>query len=317
MNAVMSRFVGVLLTAMAFSSFGGTAVWTGGSGNWSESENWRDGALPQAGDTVYVSNTVADITLNIDAADVSIASIRFEGASPVKLSGNGLTLMGGYAIKTPISNQLDMPTCTAGFLSVDVAVDCDVPIHFAPPSGSHCGICTTAVATDFRKKVTSSGNTYFYIHNGYQNVDSSKGVLRFHDEVDAPDATFSANQYPTGSVYFNAKTTFAHFRPSGWTSQQVYLTAAGNSWPKLSIDYGNRVLATVADAFPSYCVFSLWNTSASNNRRNGTIIWAASTRRSTASAAMLAPSMPIRPQTLVDQSPRRPSSTAARSCPRS
>ncbi len=77
-----------------FALHGATCVWTGGSGAWSDSANWLDGEVPSAGDTVYVSNTVANVTIESDVPGVSIASIRFEGASPVALEGETLTLTG-------------------------------------------------------------------------------------------------------------------------------------------------------------------------------------------------------------------------------
>ena len=79
---------------VAFAAQGATRVWTGGSGDWTDIANWLDGATPSAGDTVYVSNAVDNVTINIDASGVSIASIRFEGQGTVTLTGNALTLTG-------------------------------------------------------------------------------------------------------------------------------------------------------------------------------------------------------------------------------
>ena len=77
-----------------FALHGATCVWTGGSGTWTDSTNWLDGAVPSAGDTVYVSNSVAAASIDIDVPGVSIASIRFEGQGTVTLTGNALTLTG-------------------------------------------------------------------------------------------------------------------------------------------------------------------------------------------------------------------------------
>ena len=81
------RTVFCALALCAAFAQGATCVWTGGSGSWSDSANWLDGGVPAAGDTVYVSNTVANITIDIDVPGVSIASIRFEGQSAVTLTG--------------------------------------------------------------------------------------------------------------------------------------------------------------------------------------------------------------------------------------
>ena len=245
------------------SACAGTAVWTGGSGDWSNVANWRDGALPQTGDTVYVSNTVAEITINVDAADVSLASIRLEGAESVKLTGNALTLTGGFksATVSGVTNVMDFPNCIAGFLSL-VNAECDVPLVFAPSSGN-CGISVADKTVDFKKRIDCSGTGYFYVHSGsLQNV---LGTLNFHDEVSAPQAAFRALQHPTGIAHFYAPVTFRTFDNIGWSREEVYFHAAGNVFPKLMLDYGNKTLACVAGAYPSNLIVGLGNTDISGD----------------------------------------------------
>lgn len=66
------------MSVLAGVAVGGTCVWTGASGDWSNAANWRDGVVPLAGDTVYVSNTVGNVSINLDPAEgVSLASNRF------------------------------------------------------------------------------------------------------------------------------------------------------------------------------------------------------------------------------------------------
>lgn len=245
-----------------FVGFAGAAVWTGGSGDWSDAANWRDGAKPVLGDTVHVSNAVGNVTINIDDADVSIASIRFEGASPVALTGNGLTLTGGFST-TAASNILDFPKCVAGFLSYDVAVDCDVPLAFEPASGN-CGICTSGITTEFRRKVTSTGTASFRIHTGSRG--NVLGTANFRAEVEAPNATLRPQQHPTGYAHFYGPVTFKDIEDYGWSGEALSFHAPGNSWGKLTLDYGNCTMACVAGSYPSNMVVALGNTHEGNNK---------------------------------------------------
>ena len=261
-NVRMLALAGVVVCGLG-SVWAGEAVWTGGSGAWSEPTNWRGDVLPQSGDTVYVSNDVANVTIDVDVVDVSLAAIRLEGAGPVKLTGNALTLTGGFSIKCVpnLTNVLDFPICTAGFLAL-VDVDCDVPLVFAPPSGN-CGICVARVTVDFRRKVSCTGSGYFYVHAGAEQ--SKFGTLNFHDEVDAPDATLRPNQHPTGIVHFQAPVTFKTVMNSGWSGQELHFHATGSDFPRLQLDYGNKTQARVQGAYPENLVVALGNTHFSGN----------------------------------------------------
>ena len=71
-----------------FALPGATCVWTGGSGAWSDSANWLDGAVPSAGDTVYVSNTVANVTIEIDADAAPLEKTIVAVPEPAAVDGN-------------------------------------------------------------------------------------------------------------------------------------------------------------------------------------------------------------------------------------
>ena len=150
------RTVFCALALCAAFAQGATCVWTGGSGSWSDSANWLGGGVPAAGDTVYVSNTVANVTIEIDVPDVSIASIRFEGQSAVTLTGETLTLTGGWSFKSYVpkgTNLMDYRISTFPWLAYGANVECRVPLVFAP-SGNSCGVCTATNIVHFREKVT-------------------------------------------------------------------------------------------------------------------------------------------------------------------
>ena len=273
------RTVFCALAFCAAFAQGATCVWTGGSGSWSDSANWLDGGVPAAGDTVYVSNTVANITIDIDVPGVSIASIRFEGQSDVTLTGETLTLTGGWSFKAYVpkeTNVMDYRISTFPWLAYGANVECRVPLVFAP-SGTSCGVCTATNIVHFREKVTiqGSGKT-FYLHNGLQPTpeDTAAGVppgsstvpMYFHKEVVGESATLRPNQAPTGEVYFYDAVKVATLHDAGWNSSTMNLYSPSNSWNEMLVDYGNIIYARAQGAIPPNTVLKLnGGTQASNN----------------------------------------------------
>ena len=260
------------LAATLVSAYGATRVWTGASGKWSDAANWLDGAAPSAGDTVYVSNTVSGITIDLDVPGVSIASIRFEGAGPVALEGETLTLTGGWTfnLHTPgVYNQMNYHTSTFSWLAFTADVDCRVPLVFAP-SGNNCGVCSATNIVHFRKDITIQGTKTFYFHNGLQpNPDDiAAGVpsanvtvpVYFHGEVIGADATLRPNQSPVGPAHFEKAVKVKSFKMSGYTSAYVYLYSAENEWDDAETDYGNVVMPKTYGALPATSVFGLAGT---------------------------------------------------------
>ena len=272
----MKRLFCLMLLASGVSSVNAaTRVWTGASGNWSDSGNWQDGALPAAGDTVYVSNTVGGVTINFDAA-VTLASIRFEGASPVELTGEPLTLTGGWSFKanqTAGNNKMNYHTSTFPFFAWSSAVNCRVPIVLMP-SASTCGICTTTNALHFYEAVTVGKEATCYIHNGFNpNEDEvAAGMpnttyltsVYFHEDVLAENTTWRSTQYPCGATYCYKRLVVKDLRYQGWTSAKLYLYSNENSWQSVEADYGNSYMAMCEGAFPSSSVFALNTTMPSD-----------------------------------------------------
>ena len=265
------------LAVTLFSAYGATRVWTGASGKWSDAANWLDGATPSADDTVYVSNTVSGITIGIDVPGVSIASIRFEGAGPVALEGETLTLTGGWTfnLHTPgvYNNKMNYHTSTFSWLAFTADVDCRVPLVFAP-SGNTCGICAATNIVHFRKDITIQGAKTFYFHNGFQpNPDAvAAGVpsgsrtvpVYFHGEVVGTEATLRPTQSPTGPMHFEKAVKVKAFKISGYTSAVAYLYSADNEWENAETDYGNIVMPKTCGALPANLVFSLAGTYSSS-----------------------------------------------------
>jgi len=245
----------------AFGLQGATRVWTGGSGDWSDSANWLDG-VPSAGDTVYVSNTVAKATINIDTTGVSIASIRFEGKGTVTLTGEVLTLTGGWNFRNVTggygSNDKDYPGSTLSWLAYGANVECRVPLTFAP-SGNTCGICTATNVVHFREKVTIQGEKTMYLHHGMQTSSTTTITvpIYFHDEVVGENATIMYHQYPIGATHFYGAVKVAHLRPANYTNGSMYLYSSSNSWNELEVCYNNNVIPRTSGAFPSNTVFKL------------------------------------------------------------
>ncbi len=248
-------------------------VWIGGSGAWSDAANWRDGLKPAAGDTVYVSNAVADVAIDIDEPGVSIASIRFEGRGHVELVGEALTLTGGWSFKGHSSggvNMKDYAASTFPWLAYGANVDCRVPLVFAP-SGAYSGICTATNVMHFHKAVTiqGSGKT-FYLHAGLQPTpdDIAAGVpnqsitasMYFHDVVTGPGSTIKPVQHPAGHAHFMKAVKVKSLNVSGWTSANYYLYSTENEFDDAEVDYGNIVVPMVQNAYPAGAVMRLAGT---------------------------------------------------------
>lgn len=261
------------LVAILVPAHAATRVWTGASGKWSDTANWLDGATPAAGDTVYVSNTVSDITIDIDATDVSIASIRFEGAGPVALEGETLTLTGGWKFQlyTPgnYNNKMRYNTSTFSWLAYTADVDCRVPLVFAPSSGS-CGVCATTNTVHFRKDITIQGTKTFYFHNGLQpNPDDiAAGApsgrqtvpVYFHGEVVGANATVGPDQVPVGIAHFEKAVKVKTFAMSGYAAAKAYLYSDDNEWGNAEVDTSNIVMAKSQGVLPTNSVFGLGGT---------------------------------------------------------
>lgn len=247
----------LLMSALVGASFAVSAaeyVWIGGSGDWSDASNWKGGQKPVKDGTavVSISNEAANVSIRVDESDISIKSIRFVGASPVSLSGEGLTLTAGYSVSMTGGN-LDYGKCTAGFLSADVAVDCAVSLAFTPESGD-CGICTGSGVMNFREKLFSSGKGTFYMHNGQGN---QAGTLMLQRGLDAPDAFLSTTQHLTGDAYFYGPVSVKGIKLTGWTTSKFYFYSSGNELGSVLVDYYNQFYCRTADVFPETTVLGL------------------------------------------------------------
>jgi len=253
------------LVGAAFAASATECVWIGGSGDWSVTSNWKGGLKPtKAGtDVVSVSNETANVTIRVDESDILIKSIRFVGASPVSLTGEGLTLTAGYSVSMT-SGILDYGKCTAGFLSADVSVDCSVPLNFAPASGD-CGICTGTGVMNFNQKLSSSGKGTFYMHNGNGN---STGTLKLQQGLAAPDAYLSTTQHLTGDAYFYGPVAVKGIKLTGWTTTKFYFYASGNAWDTLLVDYYNKFYCRTENVLPATTVLGLGNTSVDSAMMN-------------------------------------------------
>lgn len=243
------------------------AVWTGGSGRWSDAANWAGGRVPAAGDTVRVSNAVAGVTIELDVPDVSLRSIRFEGAGPVTLAGgHELTLTGAWAFKSLAgagSNVMDYPNAVLPWFNCDCEVDCRVPLRFR---GNHTesGICMTTRGAVFRKPIRSDGVTSFNIHNGFTDGSrSTVSAVTFEDEVvHSPETVFGPRQYPCGSVRFDGRVVCADLHWAGWQNTAVSLYGTGSSFRSAFTDYTQSIFAGAAGALPPETTLGLggtWN----------------------------------------------------------
>ncbi len=263
-----------LVAALGFSAFvqGETRVWTGGSGDWSATDNWLDGSIPVAGDTVYVSNTVSDITINIDSSDVSIAYIRFEGSGPVTLTGESLKLTGGFRfVDGPNGgNERNYAASKFTWLAYGADVNCYIPLVF-DPSGSISCIATATNSMHFYKTVTIVGEKTLYLHNGLcYKQDSgdwynSSTPVHFHAPVIGPSGCLDPYQSPTGDVYLYDYVDLKTLGLSGYERSAIVLLSSSNKFESAALSFGNVVFAGTYGAFPTNVVFSLGSTYANDD----------------------------------------------------
>lgn len=277
--AFISRsFVKVVsFAAVAFFSLlaqGATKVWTGGSGDWSDSANWLDGNIPVAGDTVYVSNMVSGVTINIDTEGVSLSSIRFEGVGTVTLAGEALTLTGTWSFmnyKTVENgNMKNYHTSTIPFLAYGSDVNCRVPLVFAPGNATQSGICTATNTVHFYEQVSIQGdNKVLYIHDGLSPNDDDKaagitanvnGFLYFHAPVVGESAVIQPQQAYTWQAHFYDSLQVKSLNAYGWTGEKIYLYSSSNKLQNIDVDYSNTIIAGAPGVFPSNAVIRLQNT---------------------------------------------------------
>ena len=251
---------------------GATRVWTGGSGDWTDTANWLDNLTPSAGDTVYVSNAVGNVTINLDATGVSIASIRFEGKGLVTLTGNALTLTGAWSFPLEtqgVFNKMNYKAGTFSFLAYGSDVECCVPLVISPASAG--GICTATNTVHFRESITIADGKTMRIHNGLtpNNEDIAAGVpsgvniltpIYFHKEIVGKNASITPNQAPCSDIYFYDAVKVKYINMSGtYTSPVVHLFSASNSFAQMSVEYGAMYYAEAAGAFPSNAILYLCN----------------------------------------------------------
>jgi len=271
---IMRGFLAAICAVAAMASMqvcGAVRVWTGGSGDWTDTANWLDGSTPSAGDTVYVSNTVDNVTINIDAPDVSIASIRFEGKGLVTLTGNALTLteLWSFQLETPkVYNKMNYRTSKFSFLAYGSDVECCVPLVIDPKNNTYGGVCTATNTVHFREKITIANDKTMRIHNGLypSDEDMAAGVpsgsvlvpIYFHKEIVGENASILMTQSPCGDVYFYdaVKVHYVNMN-SSYTSPVVHLYSASNSFDQMSVQYAAMYYAEATGVFPSNAVLYL------------------------------------------------------------
>lgn len=273
----------LLLSAGVFgfgvAAFGGSPVWLGGSGTWSDPVRWLNGAVPVAGDTVYFSNTVANASVLIDAP-VSIASLRLEGTKSVTFRGEKLTLTGtSVSLKAPnpkptvpksgggteASNNLrDYGISVAPLLCYYAGGTFSNDVEFA--STKDAGLLCSAENVRFYGKVTAPSATTFQIHNGISEEKKFSWSLQYADLSSAVDffggfeganASVYVFQAPSGPVNFYTKVVAKKIYADQWTSSRIAfhtddVTVADGA---LETRYSSNMAADVENGFPTNAVF--------------------------------------------------------------
>lgn len=72
-------------------------TWTGGSGRWSDRENWQDSSAPDSDGTaiVFINCGESNIVIDVDVPDMTLKELRFDGSGSISLTGNALSLSCG------------------------------------------------------------------------------------------------------------------------------------------------------------------------------------------------------------------------------
>lgn len=192
-----------------------TCTWTGGGNdnNWSTPENWGgtvEADCPAAGDTVLLSNDGTTPIINNNLEGLSLATVKFQGSNPLKLTGNGLKLSSAF------SHEIGSGVSTN---AVPLTFSGDGTISFSG-SVTFVGGVTNLLAKKMYVRSLVADMSYtatfsapFYAPNCslYFSKHKRLSYIQFNDEI-AVKETFgdgNANSAANGSVCFSCdKTTF-------------------------------------------------------------------------------------------------------------
>mgnify|MGYP003328416033 CR=1 FL=1 len=186
-----------------------------GSGKWSDKDNWLGCVMPQAGDTVHISNNVANASMIVDTAGVSIKSLRIEGLESITIRGEKLTLTGNeFSLATPspkpagANNLRDYMKSKAPLLCYYAGAVISNDLEFTG-TGDNVGLVITEKPVTFWGNVSVPNATTFRMHNGLTEETNCKWnlqhasvspLLEFRNGLNAPNAKVLMVQAVTGPV---------------------------------------------------------------------------------------------------------------------
>ena len=196
-----------------------TCTWTGGGddNNWSTPENWGgtdSSAVPAAGDTVLLSNGGSKPIINNDLEGLSLATVKFQGSNPLKLTGNGLSLSGSF------SQEISAGVSTN---AVSLTFTGDSTISFGGSIVFLRGV-TNSLEKSMNIRCTTTDKDYAaYFEAPFHAPRCSlkftdhkrKGYIHFRDEVSVKETYGDGGNHSaaSGTVYFDSnKTTFGTAR---------------------------------------------------------------------------------------------------------
>lgn len=221
---------------------GATCVYTGGGSDskWSTAANWVGGSVPQSGDAVIVSNTVADAVIEIDSA-WSLASLTIDGPQSLSFSGNGSVVLSGSMVvhaATSFGEFLSL-SFTASSSQVSAGVN---PSNSGVPLTLNCPVQLASTVTSF--------------------AICGKSAVSFNGDVTGTSAKLcpatGVTWSPNGIVTFNGVVKVKKVEFRSHTSQSEFVfNAVGNEWESSEVSYG-CITFGCAGACPKGAVLS-WN----------------------------------------------------------
>lgn len=230
----------------ASCAFAETLTWIGGAdGRWSATSSWTSSGLhvtPQPGDDVVIRATDEDVSVHIDAKDVSINTIAFFGPKSVSLYGCGYEVTGTNTTETAAEN-------TPPYFVADANVTNHTPVTFWA-GGS---IVATNILV-FVHPVDIKGEGPFYIMNLPDPKNGgNRNTIYFQNPVTAPGISL-VDLY--GCVRtFNSPVRFRS--PGDCKANSAIHTTLGspnNEFPEMYINYWSKCTADVHHAFPTNLV---------------------------------------------------------------
>lgn len=238
----LSARVGVVLavSAACLAGWAGeTRTWAGGSGNWNESTHWKEGAVPQDGDSVVIHAEESEIAVTNDIEGLAIEKIVLstnEGAdvvAPIILVGKKLRFTSSataWDSNCHFTNHMEL-----------------VFAHNVKPSAATRSVNAERGGVFFGD-IELEGD--FSISGGNEHTYQPE----VRGSITGPDSVIWTAGLNSTVHYYGPVRVKGVLGASSWCTYYYKFYASGNSWQTNDLHYGSSMYGMVENAFPTNMV---------------------------------------------------------------